>query len=118
MGLAARLIARPGDRNWVTVEDSVQYSYSSPGISFVGFSGKLVGHTKYSLAALLFPSSKGPVVTKAGGGHGQFLMVVYVKRLFEHRAQRHIMQNSTLGTNTSSDWTSPGERQTTLLPGI
>ena len=43
--------------------------YSSPGISFVGFSGKLVGDAKHSLAALPFPSSKGAEVIKTGGGH-------------------------------------------------
>ena len=46
--------------------------YSSPGISFVGFKGKLVGHTKHSLAALFFPSSKGAAVIKAEDGHTQF----------------------------------------------
>ena len=53
-----------------------QYKYSSPGISFVVFSGKLVGLTKHSLAALFLTSSShmnsGATFIKAEGGHTEF----------------------------------------------
>ena len=55
--------------------------YSSPDISSVGFSGKLVGHAKHSLAALCFPTStEGEAVIKTGGGYTQFEMIAYAKR--------------------------------------
>ena len=55
--------------------------YSSPDISFVGFSGKLVGHPKHSLAALCSHSSnQAEAVIKTGGGYTQSEMITYVKR--------------------------------------